>query len=52
MTPNHMGLTLAGAGCLLVGGMGFNGGSALHADSTAAIAIVNTLAAGAAGAIA
>ena len=32
--------------------MGFNGGSALHADSTAAIAIVNTLAAGAAGAVA
>jgi Amt family ammonium transporter len=52
MTPNHMGLTLAGAGCLLVGWMGFNGGSALHADSTAAIAIVNTLAAGAAGAVA
>ena len=52
MTPNHMGLTLAGAGCLLVGWMGFNGGSALHADSSAAIAIVNTLAAGAAGAVA
>lgn len=52
MVPNHMGLTLAGAGCLLVGWMGFNGGSALHADSTAAIAIVNTLVAGAAGAIA
>jgi ammonium transporter, Amt family len=52
MTPNHMGLTLAGAGCLLVGWMGFNGGSALHADSTAAIAIVNTLTAGAAGAVA
>jgi ammonium transporter, Amt family len=52
MTPNHMGLTLAGAGCLLVGWMGFNGGSALHADSTAAIAIVNTLAASAAGAVA
>ena len=52
MTPNHMGLTLAGAGCLLVGWMGFNGGSALHADATAAIAIVNTLAAGAAGAVA
>lgn len=52
MTPNHIGLTLAGAGCLLVGWMGFNGGSALHADSTAAIAIVNTLAAGAAGGVA
>lgn len=52
MTPNHMGLTLAGAGCLLVGWMGFNGGSALHADASAAIAIVNTLAAGAAGAVA
>ena len=52
MTPNHMGLTLAGSGCLLVGWMGFNGGSALHADSVAAIAIVNTLAAGAAGAVA
>ncbi len=52
MVPNHMGLTLAGAGCLLVGWMGFNGGSALHADSTAAIAIVNTLVAGAAGAVA
>jgi ammonium transporter, Amt family len=51
MTPNHMGLTLAGAGCLLVGWMGFNGGSALHADSAAAIAIVNTLVAGAAGAV-
>lgn len=51
MTPNHMGLTLAGAGCLLVGWMGFNGGSALHADATAAVAIVNTLAAGAAGAV-
>ena len=52
MVPNHMGLTLAGAGCLLVGWMGFNGGSGLHADSTAAIAIVNTLVAGAAGAVA
>lgn len=52
MVPNHMGLTLAGAGCLLVGWMGFNGGSGLHADTTAAIAIVNTLVAGAAGAIA
>jgi ammonium transporter, Amt family len=52
MTPNHMGLTLAGAGCLLVGWIGFNGGSALHANSTAAIAIVNTLVAGAAGAVA
>jgi ammonium transporter, Amt family len=52
MTPNHMGLTLAGSGCLLVGWMGFNGGSALHADSVAAIAVVNTLAAGAAGAVA
>ncbi len=52
MTPNHMGLTLAGSGCLLVGWMGFNGGSALHADSVAAIAIINTLAAGAAGAVA
>lgn len=51
MMPNHMGLTLAGAGCLLVGWMGFNGGSALHADSTAAVAIVNTLAAGAADAV-
>ena len=48
--PHSPGLTMAGAGMLWVGWFGFNGGSALAADATAASAILATqLAAAAAG---
>jgi Amt family ammonium transporter len=48
--PHSPGLTMAGAGMLWVGWFGFNGGSALAADATAAGAILATqLAAAAAG---
>lgn len=51
MTPPHSpGLTMAGAGMLWVGWFGFNGGSALAADGSAASAIIATHAAAAAGA--
>jgi Amt family ammonium transporter len=43
LTPPHSpGLTMAGAGMLWVGWFGFNGGSALAADATAAGAILAT----------
>ena len=51
LTPPHSpGMTMAGAGMLWVGWFGFNGGSALAADASAASAILAThLAAAAAG---
>ncbi|HJU17703.1 MAG TPA: ammonium transporter, partial [Stellaceae bacterium] len=48
--PHSPGLTMAGAGMLWVGWFGFNGGSALAADGTAAAAVLAThFAAAAAG---
>jgi Amt family ammonium transporter len=44
-------MTVLGAGLLWFGWFGFNGGSAAHSDGTAALAIINTHLAAAAGAI-
>ena len=52
MAPPHSpGLTMMGAGMLWVGWFGFNGGSALAADGSAASAIIATHLAAAAGAL-
>ena len=50
--PHDLTLTVIGAGILWFGWFGFNAGSALHADGTAAVAFVNTHLAAAAGALA
>jgi len=52
MPPHNLVLSVTGAGLLWVGWLGFNGGSALAANSTAALAVANTQIAGAAGALA
>ncbi|HEY9227100.1 MAG TPA: ammonium transporter, partial [Gemmatimonadaceae bacterium] len=52
LRPHNVVFTLAGAGLLWVGWMGFNAGSSLAADGVAAIALVNTHAAAAAATIA
>ncbi len=49
MPPHNMTMTVAGAGMLWVGWFGFNGGSALAADGNAAMAILVTHIAAAAG---
>jgi Amt family ammonium transporter len=49
MPPHSLALTMVGAGLLWVGWFGFNAGSALEANGLAAVAMVNTLAAPAAG---
>jgi Amt family ammonium transporter len=49
MAPHSLALTLVGAGLLWVGWFGFNAGSALEANGTAALAMVNTFVAPAAG---
>ena len=49
--PHNVPLTLIGVGILWFGWFGFNAGSELHADGTASIAFVNTLAAGVGGLI-
>ena len=49
--PHSPGMTMAGAGMLWFGWFGFNGGSALAADSTAAGAIIATHGAAAAAAL-
>ncbi len=49
MPPHSLALTMVGAGLLWVGWFGFNAGSALEANSLAAVAMVNTLIAPAAG---
>ncbi|RMG35062.1 MAG: ammonium transporter [Gammaproteobacteria bacterium] len=49
MLPHNMTMTVAGAGMLWVGWFGFNGGSALAADGHAAMAILVTHLAAAAG---
>lgn len=51
MAPHNMTMTLTGAGMLWVGWFGFNGGSALAANGTAAMAIMVTHIAAAAGAM-
>ena len=52
MPPHSLALTMVGAGLLWVGWFGFNAGSALEANGLAAIALVNTLVAPAAGLLA
>ena len=49
--PHNMTLTIAGAGMLWVGWFGFNGGSALAANSDAAMAMIVTHLSASAGAI-
>ncbi|UXI68285.1 ammonium transporter [Tahibacter amnicola] len=52
MRPHSLPLTMAGAAILWVGWFGFNAGSALEANGTAALAFVNTLIAPAAAVVA
>jgi ammonium transporter, Amt family len=51
MMPHNMTMTLTGAGMLWIGWFGFNGGSALAADGNAAMAMLATHVAAAAGAM-
>jgi ammonium transporter, Amt family len=51
MPPHSLALTLTGAGLLWVGWFGFNAGSALEANGTATLAMINTFIAPAAGVI-
>ena len=52
MSPHSLPLTFTGAALLWVGWFGFNAGSALEANGIAALALVNTLVAGAAAVLA
>src|SRR5437868_2972642 len=52
MPPHSLALTMTGAGLLWVGWFGFNGGSALEANGLAAVAMMNSFAAPAAGLLA
>jgi Amt family ammonium transporter len=52
MPPHSLALTMVGAGLLWVGWFGFNTGSALAANGIAAVALVNSLVAPAAGLLA
>ncbi len=52
MPPHSLALTMVGAGLLWVGWFGFNAGSALEANGLAAVAMLNTLVAPAAGLLA
>ena len=52
MPPHSLALTMIGAGLLWVGWFGFNAGSALEANGLAAVAMMNTLVAPAAGVLA
>ena len=49
MPPHSLTLTMIGTGLLWVGWFGFNAGSALEADGSAALAMINTFVATAAG---
>ncbi|HEY0193214.1 MAG TPA: ammonium transporter [Kofleriaceae bacterium] len=49
--PHDLTMTVVGAGLLWFGWFGFNAGSSLHADGLAALALVNTHLAAAAGAL-
>jgi Amt family ammonium transporter len=52
MPPHSLALTMVGAGLLWVGWFGFNSGSALEANGLAAVAMMNTFVAPAAGLLA
>ena len=52
MPPHSLALTMVGAGLLWVGWFGFNAGSALEANGLAAVAMMNTFVAPAAGILA
>src|SRR3954454_24629444 len=52
MPPHTLALTMGGAGLLWVGWFGFNAGSALEANGLAAVAMMNTFVAPAAGLLA
>jgi ammonium transporter len=52
MRPHNLTLVMLGAGLLWFGWFGFNAGSALGANQTAAVVFVNTLLAGCTGALA
>jgi Amt family ammonium transporter len=52
MPPHSLALVMIGTGLLWVGWIGFNAGSALEANGVAALALLNTLVAPAAGALA
>jgi ammonium transporter, Amt family len=52
MPPHSLTMTLIGAGLLWVGWFGFNAGSALEADGSAGLAMINTFVATAAAALA
>jgi len=52
MPPHSLALTMTGAGLLWVGWFGFNAGSALEASELAAVAMMNTFVAPAAGLLA
>ena len=52
MPPHNLALVLIGTGLLWVGWFGFNAGSALEANGLAAVAMINTFAAPAAGILA
>ncbi len=52
MAPHSLVMTLIGAGLLWVGWFGFNAGSALEANGSAALAMINTFVATAAGVLA
>ena len=51
MPPHSMTLTMVGTGLLWVGWFGFNAGSALEANASAGLAMINTFVATAAGAL-
>ncbi|MGB7418017.1 MAG: ammonium transporter [Erythrobacter sp.] len=52
MPPHNLVMTVIGTGLLWVGWFGFNAGSALEADGSAGLAMINTFVATAAGALA
>ncbi len=52
MPPHSMTMTMIGTGLLWVGWFGFNAGSALEADGSAGLAMINTFVATAAGGLA
>jgi Amt family ammonium transporter len=51
MAPHSLTMTMIGTGMLWVGWFGFNAGSALEADGSAALAMINTFVATASGAL-